>query len=380
MAQIDTPLRHAGFIGQTLLFYFKTMAWPFTDLGPLHPFDAWEMTTSQISAGIATIAGCMAFVAWTLWRPTTTRLFLLCALLTLLPVANIVPLNIVGNIGHERFLVLPLALVVLAVVSLPIEQWKISLPLRRRMPVVLAVMVSLWCIASALNIHVTLPLWNGDLVLWKWAYRKHPESPFAQFSLAAAALREQRFDLAKEVIDEAEKRGPIPLRLSIPYGQYLIRTDQADAGIAKIRAALENEPQPHLRVLKDGVALEDAHINRGDFGGWLQIYAFTAMAEGHLSRRRFEEARQDSEIALFYQRDNPTALLLKSLSSYGLDRWSIAQAEFEKSRLSYAASERANIVRYRTGFLQQLCNAPEVPREVCREFAREPGIAPGAPK
>jgi hypothetical protein len=364
---LASPLRRVGFIGATLAFYGKVMVWPFMDLGPLHPFNVSAMTLAEEVAGAAFVVLCLVFVAYSLWRPTRARLLATAAIVSLLPVVNIIPLMIVGNIGHERFLVLPLALAVLALVSVDPSGWKMSAILRSRLPLLGGVLLAAWAALAMLNVHMTLPLWRNDVALFSWAHAKHPSDLFAQFSLAGAALKAKQNDLAGSVLKEAEKRGPLPLKLSIPYAQYLIRTGDPHGGIEKLGKALSAEVQPHVALESNGVQLEDAQLNRQEFGAWTLVYAYITLAEGQNATRQFKDAQRSAEIAAFYRRDNPVAQLYRAFAIYGQDRWIEGEAAYAQARSMYSprVAVEADIVR--ESFLRQLCAKPEATPVACRK-------------
>ncbi len=369
-ALLASPLIHAGFIGKTFAFYIKTIIWPFMGMGPLHPVDVASIGSAEAAGAAAFLLLCLGFVAFSLWRPTRVRLLASAVLVSLLPVANIVPLMIVGNIGHERFLVLPLALAALAVASVDTSRWQVSAMLRSRLPLLGGLAFVAWTAVSVMNLQVTLPLWRNDLSLWSWAYAQNPDAPFAQYSLAGAALRSRDNDIAREVITRAEKNGPLPLRLMVPYGQYLIRTGQPQAGVDKVTEALSKEILPHREVEAAGLELEDAMLHRQTFPGWTLIYAYITLAEGHNALRQFKEAEHDAKIASFYQRDNPVPQLYRSFAIYGQDRWTDGEAAFQKARTMYVAAVQPEADIIRESFLRQLCTKPEETPAVCRQVSR----------
>jgi len=363
--------KHAGLVGLTLLFYFKTLAWPFTDSGPLHPYDPFNLSQAELSLGVVVDAVAVIFLLWTLYRPSRFRLILVAALISLAPVSNIIPLTIVGNIGHERFIVLPLSLLVLALSTIEVSKWSISVSMNRLLKPILWGGLFSWCLLCLVNLQVTVPLWKNQLTLWTWAYKKNPDYVYAQFLLASAAIESQRYDIAKEVLEQAEKQGPVPLRLSVPYGQYLIRIGKMDEGIAKIEKALENEFQPHIGILERGLSLESSRIPRQEFYGWLLVYAYTAMAEAHNSRRRFQKALDATDIALFYQQDNPPANLARSFALYGLGRWSDAERSFATTQRLIIPTAVQETVRLRKSFLGQLCTLPDAAPITCKNYGAE---------
>jgi hypothetical protein len=262
------------------------------------------------------------------------------------------------------------ALAVLAAASVDTSRWQVSAMLRSRLPSLGGLAFVAWIAVSVVNLQVTLPLWRNDLSLWSWAYAQNPDAPFAQYSLAGAALRSRNNDIAREVITRAEKNGPLPLRLMIPYGQYLIRTGQPQAGVDKVTEALNKEVLPHREVEAAGLELDDAMLHRQNFPGWTMIYAYITLSEGHNALRQFKEAEHDAKIAAFYQRDNPVAQLYRSFGIYGQDRWADGEAAFSKARAMYVSAVQPEADIIRESFLRQLCAKPDDTPAVCRQVAQ----------
>lgn len=349
--QLGTFLRRGAYVGLTLDFYFRTVAFPFLQMGPLHPFDPLAMDGLQTAWGWMLIAVCLAWIIFSAWRATAAPLLLSAAFISLLPVLNFVPLTTVGNIGHERFLALPLVFFALSAAL-----WLYRLQIPRRWRALAGGMTVLWLCAAAFNIHVTLPLWKNELVFWHWAYRVHPDSSYAQFSLATAAINAGRLDVLEEVMIKAEKKGVMPLRLTVPYAQYLARKGETQEGINKIRFALKDEIQPHLHVLQQGISLEDAQVGRGGFNPWFLVYAYDAMGQMHLSIRQFDAALESVNIARFYNKGTPRTLLTKSFALYGLGRFDEAEETYRTAESMYLPRIVPEARKLRLSFLTQLCN------------------------
>ncbi len=356
--QLGSFVHRGAYVGLTLDFYLRTVAFPFLNMGPLHPFDPMKLDGSQVAWGWAVVAASIAWLVSSIWRATTIRLLLSAALISLLPVLNFVPLAMVGNIGHERFLVLPLAFFVLAATLL---LWQVTsgthgMVSRYQWRVLAGGFTAIWLGVAALNVHVTVPLWKNELVLWHWAYRTHPGSPYAQFSLAAAAINAGRFDVLEEVMTKAEKMGVMPLRLTVPYAQYLAKKGQIQEGIDKIRLALQGEPQPHLYLQEENIPLEDAVVQRAGFNPWFVVYAYDAMAQMQLSLRQFDEALESERIAHFYEKNNPRTMLTKSFALYGLGRIGEAEQTYQAAENLYLPRIVPHARSLRASFLEQLCS------------------------
>jgi len=162
--KLDGPVHHLAFIGQTSLFYLKMALWPFSDINPQHPFDPTDMTDLQRIVGVVS-ALCVILITSLSFLGRRPYLILFGAfLVALIPVLNIVPLTIGGNIGHERFLAFPLAMLSLSISQLQ-RPSRASARMQRALPFIAILGLTCWLALSAVNIRVTVPLWTSDYTL-----------------------------------------------------------------------------------------------------------------------------------------------------------------------------------------------------------------------
>jgi tetratricopeptide (TPR) repeat protein len=110
----------------------------------------------------------------------------LAGLISLLPVANIIPLDLGGGaFAAERFLVFPLALFVLAAVALG---------RRSKLPAILGrLLIGAWLAGSLVVVERTLPRWRDDLSLWTWVEKRAPHSATPPTNIARFASRQGDF-------------------------------------------------------------------------------------------------------------------------------------------------------------------------------------------
>lgn len=361
--------RHLAFVGHTIVFYARMVLWPFSDLNPQHPLDPADLTPLDIGFGTAVLGFAMLAALLVLRSHRPSALLILGGLISLLPVLHLIPLTTGGNIGHERFLTLPLVFFVLALVRLPLQVAGLSDAMRITLPRLISLALVGWCFVSIMNLKVTIPLWRNELSLWSWAYQRHSDFPFVQFSLAGAAIRYGQFELAERVFNEAEERGNMSPRLKALYGQFLARTHHPREAIDQIEAALAEDFKPHEEVLARGIELSQANIERRTYGrGWYMLFAYTALAEAGIAIKDFDYALRMSEISLFYQRDYPPANFSRALALYGLDRLDEAEAAFNHALTLYLADGRHDASVIRQNFLKQLCEQPNVPHTVCATY------------
>ncbi len=180
------PLQHLLLVARSLAEYGVLIVWPFTTLTPIHystlpiPTDdpaAW----ASLVAVLALVAGLVALVR----KAPRSGWLAVAGTLSLLPVINILPLDLTGGAFiAERFLLFPLTLFSLAAVPLlrPLAAWK-SRP--SSIGGVLGQMLPpLWLAASVLIIQTVLPFWRSDLTLWEWGGRRAPLSSVPFTNLA----------------------------------------------------------------------------------------------------------------------------------------------------------------------------------------------------
>lgn len=372
---LDGPLHHLAFIGQTLLFYLRMSLWPFSDLNPQHPLNPSDLDSTARWIGLTTLGLAILAGALLVRRRTWPALLFAGWLVALLPVLNIAPLFMSGNIGQERFLALPLALLVLGICTLSLPS--LSPGMTRMIPAAIGALAVGFLALSLVNIRVTLPLWKNELSLWTWAYTRYPDRLTVQMGYAAAALRYQRYDLAKAVFDNA--RRPLPYPLAAHEGEYLISIDRPAEALAAFEQATAGLAGPHRALLARGIALEDATLTEPDPQDWLYRQTYTGIAEAHLRQHDFQPALDAARIALFYSPHYPTALMMKSFARYGLGQWEEGEAAFAIARDYFTPDAQAESRTLRTQFLTQLCAANAHPPSVCDHWSTE-RAAPVEPK
>ena len=204
---------------QHTLLFFKSMAgyvlltlWPFGTLAPIHysdlpiPLADYWAWLSLVLVGLL-VAG----LVWLLRRVPQAGWLALAGVLTLLPVANILPLELGGGAFiAERYLLFPMVFVVLAVGSLlrPLLVDR-DVPVggrtawRRILPYLTTGLPLLWLVGSLTTIQLTLPHWRDDISLWTWAAGRAPLSatPLTNLSLQYANLG--AYDQALQLADQA---------------------------------------------------------------------------------------------------------------------------------------------------------------------------------
>ena len=340
-------LGHVAFVGQTLIFYVKMSLWPFADINPMHPFSPEQMTVADRWAGLAALALALLASVAALWRRAAPGILFVAWLAALLPVLNILPLTIGGNIGHERFLVLPLAFLAVGLMRLPLPRLSPSAALTARYA--FPAFAAAWAAFALVSVRDNLPHWKNDLTLWGWAYAKHPDMDFVRYSYAGAAIRYQRMDIAGKILTDWRKRDPQDTDnayFKVLYGFWQLRT-----GNFKDAA----------RFIGDGLALQAAddsgtsgkHLAQGN--KWFLSFAYTALGEAQLSLRRYDQSLASLNRALHYGPHYPAALLTKSLALYGLDEVAAGNTAFNLAQRYYVHSAGRAAYQIRAAYVASLC-------------------------
>lgn len=360
---------HLALVGHTVAFYSRMVLWPFDNLGPMHPFDIANITVAEVKTGLGLVSIWLLLCAVALYFRGRVLLLLLAGWIALLPVLNLVPLTIGGNIGHERFLTLPLFFFAVAFSQLRIDSLNFSRAMRKCSPLILGWMLLAWLGFAALNIKVTLPVWANELALWGWAYEKNPESRYVQFNLISTAVKNNRLDVAGRIlgeIEEVKNETPQEVRLLAIKGYYQQRAGSHEEALDSLGKALAGSDLPHLEVLNAGVDLEGASIEGKSFSeSWFLRFAYGAMAEASISLRRYDDAFEYTKIARFYQRDYAPLYMLTALAMYGKGRAVAGDEWFEKAVGFYAPEAVPEARAIRENFLKQVCELPDHPDAVC---------------
>lgn len=351
------------FVGQTILFYLRVCILPFMDLGTMHPFDPSDMGGLQKVVGLGVLMVFCGFFIWASIRRNTISLLILGWCIAILPVVNVLPLTVGGNIGHERFMALPLAFL-----SIGVAYALYSFRNRGRLTAYFATLVTGWLVVSLFNLLVTIPLWRDDVSLWVWAYDAHPEMPITQFSVVASYLRINGLDEAGKYLEKVEifYDGDLPPRILSIKGQWLQRKGRYEESVAVLKKALSKEMQPHEMLKERGLDFRGAQVDLGSFNeSWYLRFIYGALAENYVNMRRFDDAIEALEVEEFYQPDYAPAQLLKALAYYGKNDVANGDLNYEKARSFYTPAQWPSADEIKNAFLAKLCSEPHKPVDTC---------------
>ncbi|MDU4251703.1 hypothetical protein [Pseudomonas sp.] len=360
----------AAFVGQTFWFYIHMAFWPFADLSPMHPFDSLQMSVGQKLAGILAVVALPIFILVLTIQGKRVGLLLLAAIFSLLPVMNIAPLMISGNIGQDRFMTLPVAFLALAISQLHVPHGGLSEAMRRMLPWMSGVLGCFWLLLGVLNIHLNTPLWGQEESLWSWAYEKAPDFESVRFNYVAALVY-QNPDKAVLVLEQMESSPQgLSRRLKGMKGQLLARQGRYKEALTMLDAGLVGELQPHEQIIRKGLDLKYASITTNGFSGsWYLRFVYGAKAEAYLYLGEYDKLENSLDIMSFYDSNYPVIPLYRSFSAYAQGRIAEGDKFFAKSLSLFVESRAAAAYAARADFINRFCKMkPE--QAVCQEKER----------
>ena len=359
-----------AYMGLSVAFYLKMMVFPFSDLSPIHPFDLVKINNLQRALGLATLFGVLFLFLFSCWLNKKVIWLLVLIFVALLPVMNILPLVIGGNIGHERFLALPLAFTALCAASLNFGKMTISNSMRKAFPAFAACGIAVWVVLSVANIRITLPLWKNEVMLWGWAYEKNPDFEFVRFNYVAALVFTWRNDMAEKSLDEIEKRdGELSYRLTALKGQLMNQRGEYKKAISYLKAALVGLKKPHEEVLERGIDISKAVVIRDNFSeAQFLRFSYGSLVEAYIGLSDYRKADEMASIMMFYQERYGPSYMAKAFASYGLGDKAKGDEYSRQADLIFPDKARKDVAAIREAFFKKLCSSKKASSEVCDAY------------
>ncbi|HTJ97519.1 MAG TPA: tetratricopeptide repeat protein [Rhodocyclaceae bacterium] len=300
-------LQHLLLIGKTLGWYAWLAVFPFGFLGPVHPAQT-PLPLSDMWAwlGLLGIAGIGLILLRGLWQGRSIAVLALAALCALVPVSNLLPLTIGDNIVHDRYLMLPVAFLALALTYV-LHRRELS---RERQ------CAAVWLLAAAVTVVLIVPNWESNLSLWSWAYAKYPESQIARENYVSALVNTERNVEAVAVSRHILRTYPETASTVHNLALALARMGEFAAAEIEIKHAIS------LQQSYDGKTRLDVSE------------AWNLLAYIHMHQQRWQEAEADLREAI-------------RLSPY-LTRphYNLALVLYERGELQAGDEELAFAVRY----------------------------------
>ena len=181
---VGNLLQHLLLVGRSVVRYLQVLIRPWGNLSPIQYSELPVPATDPIAwveLGLVVL-----LLGWLIWLAIHRRpvVWMWAAFaVTLLPVINLIPLEIGGRaIVCERFAYLP-SFFFLAAAGATVQTLRVSKTLRVSGAVVAAVLA----VACLVGVLVTVPHWRDDVTLWEWAAQRAPRSDLPWVNLAVQA-------------------------------------------------------------------------------------------------------------------------------------------------------------------------------------------------
>jgi len=204
-----TVLPRILLVAKSLGAYILILLWPFTTIAPIH----YSVLPVPLGDGLAWLAVVVCGLAAAglvvlIRRAPRAGWLALAGILCLLPVINIVPLELGGgNFIAERYLLFPLVWLAWAAAELAglADLAALGKTLRATWkPALLA----LWLLGALATVQLTLPHWRDDLALWSWGAARAPSSSTPPTNLSLQYANLGQYDLALQLADRAIQLEP----------------------------------------------------------------------------------------------------------------------------------------------------------------------------
>lgn len=347
-AKLDGPLSHALLVLNTLWFYLRLALFPFAEVAPFHPLDFAAL--SSFSGWLSASAG-LAFVTavgWLSYKKVPAALLIAMALFALAPVLHLVPLTIGGNIGHDRFLALPMAGLVLAPLSFTLGTPATNT--RSTLAKILSILLVSWLIFAALIAKVTVPLWNNEEVLWTWVYERNPNFSPAQYKYLTVAIQRKDFAEADRIYLIAARKGYVTPQIHIAYGTSLVERGETVQGEKVILQA--------IKVIKsEKQKSEESTVIASQY---LEAHAFSELSKISIARGDYQEALRRIEVAVALSPQVPVlnlrrALLLAAVGN--VDEGRVIYKQAREMTLPAHLSQFENMAKQ---FVSDFCSPPNI--------------------
>ncbi|MDH7486604.1 MAG: tetratricopeptide repeat protein [Anaerolineae bacterium] len=330
-------------VGRSVARYLLLLVWPFGTSAPVH-FSPLPVPVTDalawVELGLTLLL--LALLLWALRRGRRAAWLWLAFAISLLPVANILPLELRGgSIVAERFLYLPSFFFILALggtlwpllrratASEPAaaRQWWLALTLGAA-----GVITLIACLVTTLLI---VPNWQDDRTLWTWAAARAPRSSLPHTNLSRVALEEGDWARALEEADQARVLNPDDATAHNNAGSALLNSGRAAEAEAAFRQALALQPESTLywtnlaaavaeqgRLAEAIAAVEDEVLQRDpSFGPGYALLGALYLNQGQPAKAvaALEQAQRILPDPTIIRSDLAQALLADGQSERALD-------------------------------------------------------------
>lgn len=358
------PITLLATVGHTVAFYLKEALWPFSMMSVMHPFDPSHLSFMDMASGVAILVAYLVVIVWILFfRTTRSGLMLVAFLCALLPVLNILPLSIAGNLGHARFITLPLAFLCMAIALLNPREWSVSENMKRAWPIVASGILGGFIAFGALNINITLPLWKNNLTLWSWMYRQYPDDRLVGYNYLSALKQYGDDDGLTKAFASIQSRRKLYGEEPVVYADYLQGQGRYAESSAELFGYLQHTWAPHRDVLARGISLEQAQVDKGLYNVGTLRYVFGLYSINYYETGNYEAALEAAKTMRFYNGGGygPTWIAY-GRAYYALGRFEQGDRSFQEASKVYPPNVVPKVLVWKQEALVNACHKSDLAR------------------
>lgn len=236
-------------------YYFVQTFLPFSNIDILSPLNSIDNSFfGKLTAYIAGIFTLLLIIISIVKRGLSAALFL-CGFVSLFLVLYFIPLSLSSNLGHSRFLTLPLAFFSLSLVFFPYQYYFAKFSIRPRINKFIYISVCIsWIALATLTVKSVIPFWMNEYTLWGWAYKNHSESSLARYNyLYASALFKQYDEVIKTAEKYKEKHGSLEVADQAVYANALLNKGDKESlnyyeGVISVLPKFHENNTPETKV------------------------------------------------------------------------------------------------------------------------------------
>ena len=224
-----------------VVFYLWKLAWP-SWLSPFYPLSS-RVSLSNIEF-LTPVLICVAVTVVAVWQRKRAPVLLaawVTYLALLLPVSGVVQVG--GQAVADRYAYLAMVPVLLVLGSGVLwiwRQWRV--PIR----IALCAVVAAWLVFLVLRTREQITVWHDDLSLWSAVLSHFPNDPLANYNLALALLRGERFSEARAPAERAvansDPRAPQLPMARETLGVIYLATHAYGPAVEQLQQAVAADP------------------------------------------------------------------------------------------------------------------------------------------
>ncbi|MFW1857069.1 hypothetical protein [Acinetobacter defluvii] len=212
-------------------YYLLQIFLPFSNVSLLQPLsDIDQGVISRIEALFSGIT-ILALFYYAFLKKSVSALLGICAFIYLFLVLYFLPIGIANNIGHSRFLTLPMVFVALAIVFIPykniLKKIKIS---SKFIKMIAGVIIIFWFVLSIITVKTIVPFWSNEYTLWYWAYQTNPNSKLARENYINSLIQFKKSDeIIKISQTYMKEHGALEVNEQLMYATALYNSNNAES-------------------------------------------------------------------------------------------------------------------------------------------------------